>query len=153
MTDLITHEQIVAPKIIEINGVKMEVDLRTAKTVESYKVGDSVKILLKEYSDKYKSHIGVIIGFDAFEKLPTIIIAYLVISYNETELKFAYLNRESKDIEICAVNEHDISAEKSSIIEMFDGQTAKAQAKVDELKSKKEYFLTHFSKHFEQSID
>ena len=37
-------------RIVEIDGVKIEVDLRTAKRVDSYKVGDNVKILEKEKS-------------------------------------------------------------------------------------------------------
>ena len=54
-------------RIIEVNGVKMEIDLRNAKVVENYKVGDYVKVLIKEYNS-YKSYIGNIIGFDNFEK-------------------------------------------------------------------------------------
>lgn len=57
--------------IVEINGIKLEVDLRTAKRVEEYKVGDMVKVLKKEYGDSYKSYAGMIVGFDAFVALPT----------------------------------------------------------------------------------
>lgn len=31
-------------KIIEVNGIKMEIDLREAKIINNYKVGDSVKL-------------------------------------------------------------------------------------------------------------
>ena len=34
-------------RIVEIGGVKIEVDLRTAKRVDSYRVGDPVKVLTK----------------------------------------------------------------------------------------------------------
>lgn len=37
-------------RIIEINGVKLDVDLSQCKVVENYKVGDAVKVLVKEYS-------------------------------------------------------------------------------------------------------
>ncbi len=30
-------------RIIEVAGVKMEIDLRTAKKIENFKVGDNVK--------------------------------------------------------------------------------------------------------------
>ena len=38
-------------KTIEINGVKLEIDLRTAKRVDTFKIGDNVKVLKKEYGD------------------------------------------------------------------------------------------------------
>ena len=61
-------------RIIEIDGVKVEVDLRTAKRVDSFKVGDNIKILDKEY-DNYKVKPGIIVDFAEFQELPTIVIA------------------------------------------------------------------------------
>ena len=40
-------------RIVEIDGVKIEVDLRKAKRVDSFQVGDNVKILEKKYNDDY----------------------------------------------------------------------------------------------------
>ena len=102
-------------RIIEVNGVKMEIDLRTAKVVENYKVGDYVKILVKDYSG-YKSYIGNIIGFDNFEKNPTIVIAYLKNEYSTASIEFAYYNSQSEEIEITTLNEWDIPLKKSQII-------------------------------------
>ncbi len=61
-------------KIIEINSVKLEVDRRSAERVDQIQVGDRVKVLNKQYSD-YKVYHGVVIGFEPFEELPTIIVA------------------------------------------------------------------------------
>ena len=61
-------------RIVEIDGVKIEVDLRTAKRVDTYKVGDNVKILDKQYSD-YKVKPGIIVDFAEFQELPTMVIA------------------------------------------------------------------------------
>ena len=36
-------------RIIEINGIKMEVDLRNAKRIDTFKVGDPVKVLDMTY--------------------------------------------------------------------------------------------------------
>jgi len=33
-------------QIIEINGVKLEVDLSTAKRIDEFRVGDTVKVLI-----------------------------------------------------------------------------------------------------------
>jgi hypothetical protein len=54
-------------RVVEINGIKVEVDLRTAKRVDSYSVGTPVKLLKQEYSDTYTTYTGVIIGFDEFK--------------------------------------------------------------------------------------
>lgn len=93
--------------IIEINGIKLEVDLRTAKRVEHHKVGDPIKVLVKSYGDSYKSHVGIIVGFDEFVKLPTITIMYVDLGYSNAEVKFLSLNAESKDIELAPMDTFD----------------------------------------------
>jgi hypothetical protein len=135
-------------RIVEINGVKLEVDFRTAKSVESYKVGDPIKVLKKSYSDSYESYVGVIVGFDNFEKLPTIIIAYLKKSYADIELAYVYFNAQSEDVEICPSCEHDVGLTKSSVVERFDQEITTEQLKVAELIKKKQLFLKHFGKVF-----
>jgi len=134
-------------KVIEIKGVKVEVDLRTCKVIENYKVGDPVKILIKDYSS-YKSYAGVIIGFDDFKMLPTMVIAYLDNNYSTAEIKFAYLNSESKDIEICPLNSMDKFLDKSHAVGLLDQTIFKKEQEVAELKAKKEYFLKEFSCYF-----
>ena len=37
--------------IVEINGIKMEVDLRHATRVEEFKIGSKVKVLKKQYEN------------------------------------------------------------------------------------------------------
>ncbi len=134
-------------RIVEIEGVKIEVDMRTAKKVDSYKVGDNIKVLVKEYSG-YKSHAGVIVGFDDFQKLPTIIIAYVNTSSYETPIKFAYLNSDSKEVEICPSDPEEMPIDKNDVIEMINKKILKAEEEVRDLNSKKNYFLKHFALYF-----
>lgn len=107
-------------RIIEINGIKMEVDLRDVKIIENYKVGDNIKVLIKKYSDNYVSHVGVIIGFDNFEAHPTVVIAYLNVEYNKASIEFLYFNSHSKDVEITQLNDWDLPLQKSDVIEKFN---------------------------------
>lgn len=137
-------------RIIEVNGVKLEVDLRNAKRIDNFKVGDGVKILLKEYNDKYTSYLGTIVGFDAFENHPTIIVAYLKADYSSATINFAHINSESKDIEICAINDWDIPYTKSDIISKMDREMNKKEEELRELTEKKNYFLNAFGKYFEK---
>ena len=137
-------------RIIEVNGVKVEVDLREAKQVGSFKVGDSVKVLVKQYSD-YKSYFGVIAGFDAFKARPTIIVAYLDVSYSESSLKFVYLTQDTEDIEICAAKDEDIPVDKGEIMAQFQHAIDKKQEEVKDIERKRAYFLAHFSKFFKEA--
>lgn len=139
--------------IIEINGVKLEVDLRHAKKIEHLKVGDTVKVLKKEYGDSYKSLPGVIVGFDAFEKLPSLIVAHIGDRYSSSNIATFCYNAETKDIEIVAANEHDLSFDKTEILEKFDKEIAQKQLEIKELESKKKYFLHHFKKYFKDIGD
>ena len=49
-------------RIIEINGIKLEVDLTTAKRIDEFKVGDNVKVLRKSYNDTFEVLAGVILA-------------------------------------------------------------------------------------------
>lgn len=130
--------------IIEINGIKMEVDLRSAKKIETYKIGDNVKVLVKEYST-YASYPGVIIGFDGFAQLPTITVCYLKTGYN-AEVKFVYVNSETKDIEIVHMTDAD-KMELNLAPEQLDREILKKEAEIADLKAKKAYFLENFNRH------
>ena len=135
-------------RIIEVNGVKMEIDLRQAKVIDNYKVGDYVKILVKSYSD-YKSYIGNIIGFDNFKKNPTIVIAYLKNEYSTASIEFAYYNSTSEDIELTSLNDWDIPLKKSTILEQFNKEILKKEQEIQEMKNKANVFEQLFGKYFE----
>ena len=137
-------------RIIEINGVKLEIDLRNAKRVDQFKVGDPIKILLKGYND-YKSHLGMIVGFDEFDKHPTVIIAYIKAEYSSASIEFAYYNSESKDMEICPINEWDVPYSKVDIIDKMDREIDKKKEEIRGMEEKKNYFLNMFGKYFEKS--
>jgi hypothetical protein len=131
-------------RTIEIEGHKLEVDLRTAKTIEAYKVGDKVKVLTKNYSG-WQTHPGILVGIDAFKNLPTVVIAYIESVFSSTgEVKFAYLNAESKETEMCPMSEDDIMPNRATIIDFFDKSINQKQAEVDAIVARKEYFLRQY---------
>lgn len=130
-------------KIIEINGVKMEVDMRHATQVhDNIKIGSRVKVLDKEYSD-YKVHHGVVVAFDQFEELPTITVLALVQSYSGTEMKFYHINNISKT-EIVPATDWLPEAQKASVVEKLDSEVKKKEIEIEDLKSKKEFFLQQY---------
>lgn len=135
-------------QVIEVNGVKLEIGLRYARKIDHFKIGDKVKILIKEYSS-YKSCPGIIAGFDAFTERPTIIVAYIDMNYREAALKFAHINKDSEGIEICPAHEFELQFSKADMLSFMDSEIQRVEISANELRKKKEYFLENFNKYFE----
>lgn len=135
-------------QVVEINGIKLEVDMRTARRIENYKIGDRVKVLVKEYS-RYTPYPGVIVAFDMFKKMPTITVAYVKDSYSNTTLEFAYISGgDNEDQPEIAPYNDDILVDKADVLEKLDGEIIKKEAEIEDLQRKKAYFLKNFNKYF-----
>lgn len=135
-------------QIIEINGVKLDIDTRVAKRIDAIKVGTRVKVLKKEYSS-YKVHHGIVIGFEPFKALPTIVIACALVEFNVAKIDFVYYNSESKDVEVVvALDDDEAALDKNTFIAQVDREIAAYQAKIKELEEKKDYFLSKFKSYW-----
>ena len=135
-------------RIVEIDGVKIEVDLRTAKRVDSYKVGDNVKILERESSD-YKVKPGIIVDFAEFNELPTIVIAVFEEGsyYSRPSIKFINYNaKTSEKIEMVPASEDEIKVSRDSVIEMFEREISKRKNELLDLQNQLDYFMEKFLK-------
>ena len=136
--------------IIDVGGIKMEIDLRQAKVIDQYKVGDNIKVLVKEYGEKFKSFIGTIIGFDNFKTNPTIVIAYLQTEYGSATIKYLYYNSLTKEAEICPLNDWDLPVTKQQVLDRFQSEIEKAKRKIAETEQKQRLFEQLFGKYFEK---
>ena len=135
-------------RIVEIDGVKIEVDLRTAKRVDSYKVGDNVKILEKESSD-YKVKPGIIVDFAEFNELPTIVIAVFEEGgyYSRPSIKFINYNaKTSEKIEMVPASEDEIKVSRDSVVEMFEREISRKKNELLDLQNQLDYFMEKFLK-------
>lgn len=138
--------------IIEINGVKMEVDLRHAKRIEHLQVGSRVKCLVKGYGSEFNVHPGVIVGFEPFEKLPSIVVAYLKDDYSTASLVFKSYNAQCSDFEIVAdLDNNALEVDKANIIAKFDREAEKKRMELEELESRKKFFLKKFGVYFTET--
>jgi hypothetical protein len=137
-------------RVIEIGGIKMEVDMRHVKKVEHYKVGTNIRVLVKDYSE-YKSYGGVIIGFEEFKTRPSILIAYIKVSYGDSSLHFITYNSDTKDVEICLAEESFVPFEKSRVLECLNNSIQVAKEALLEAQNKKDYFEKNFNKYFEDT--
>lgn len=133
-------------RIVEIDGVKVEVDLRQAKRVDSFRVGDNIKILDRENSD-YKVKPGIIVDFAEFQELPTIVIAVFEDgSYWSTpSIKFIHYNaKTSEKVEIVPASEDEIKLSKDGVIEKFEREIHKKKNEYTDLQNQLDYFKKHF---------
>lgn len=138
-------------QVIEIKGVKFEVDLREAKRIHEYRVGDPVKVLVKEYQDNWKSYTGIIADFIEFQNQPTIVIAYLKIDYSEAKIEFVNINTNTKEeIEIAPLSIYEVEIKKSDVMSMMDKQIEKKREEINEIEYKKNLFEANFGKFFKE---
>lgn len=132
--------------IIEINGVKMEVDLRHAKIVhQNLRVGSKVKVLEKGGYSGPVVHAGVIVGFEPFVELPTIVVAYVKSGYSAESLSFAYINAKSAEKwELVPSIDDHLPIVKADVLAQFDREIEKKENEARDLKAKRDFFLRHF---------
>jgi hypothetical protein len=136
--------------IIEINGIKMEIDLRHAVRIDKLQVGDRVKVLTKNYTD-YKVYAGIIVGFEPFQNLPTIIVAYVVNDYSTADVKFLYFNSQTKETEIVkAIDNDEMDIDKAAMLKAFDRDIAKHERDIENIREKRDYFLGQFRSYWHQ---
>lgn len=139
--------------VIEINGIKMEVDLRHATRVDTLAVGSKVKLLQKAASySSTEVYPGVVVGFEPFKDLPTIIVCYLKASYGDASLEFAYINSETTEkYDIVVSVDEELPIEKSDVLSKMDKEITKKKTEIENIELKRRYFLEHFNKYFEPS--
>ena len=137
-------------RIVEIEGVKIEVDMRTARRVEEMRIGTKVKVLVTTSYGGPQVHSGVIVGFEPFEKLPTIVVAYLVTDFSKTELKFLHYNAKSKEgHELVAAADGVLDLDKEMVMSQFEREIATHEVAIEAVKERRAYFERHFQQYWE----
>lgn len=143
-------------RIVEIDGVKIEVDLRTAKRIDTFKVGDNVKVLCKTYNDGFEVKPGIITDFANFKEKPAIVVAvFNEGSWGSTpSISFIHLyeGMENK-YEIILADEEELRLTKEGVIEKFEREIQKKKNEAQDLQNQLEYFKKHFLKTQEQVIE
>lgn len=139
-------------RTIEVGGVKIDVDLRHAERHETMRVGDKVKLLVKE--GKFESggdnvYPGAIVGFEPFKDRPTIIVTYLKTEHSKTSVEYAYINSESEKYDIVLAVDDDLPMTKADIVDKLDATIFKAEAELQTARALKASFLRHFGRWFE----
>ena len=139
-------------RIVEINGMKMEIDLRTAKKIDTFRVGDPVKVLDMNYQSPVIK-AGVIVGFAEFSKHAAIEI--MVLSDNYSGVDFNFITVKSGDeckYEIVHYNNYEKIFTQSNVVDKFAREIEKKKIEIAELERKMKYFINDFQKAFEKIL-
>lgn len=139
-------------RTIEVNGVKMEVDMRYAKRIDTFKVGDTVKVLDKR-NGKNEMRSGVIADFANFKDLPTMMVAVYrrpEYSWNAPSIEFIPYNSDTQDIEIVGVSNEELQVTHGSVVEMFDMEIQKKYAELLDLQAKRDTFVKYFVPNYDE---
>lgn len=130
---------------VTVNGVKFEVDMRYAKRIDTFKVGDTVKVL-DQRNDRNEMRTGVITDFADFKDLPTIMVAiYKAGDYwSKPTIEFIPYNSDTKGIEIVGVSQEEIMVSHETIVNKFDDEIVKKRDELNDLIVKRDTFVKYF---------
>jgi hypothetical protein len=134
---------------LEVAGQKFEFSEPQVTRVETLKLGDTVKILVKEgYPPDRKSvvHPGIVVGFEPFKDLPTVLVAYLDLGYNGG-IKTIAFNAESVDTQMVkAIGDFSRDLNVSVVREKLYGAVTKAEVALADARHQLELFDERFAK-------
>lgn len=136
-------------RIVEIDGVKIEVDMRTAKRIDTFAVGDNVKVLCKDYSNEYKVKPGIITDFANFKEKPTIVVAVFNEGRWDTSpsIEFIHIYDGMGDkYEIVFADDEELRLTKDGVVEKFEREIQKKRNEAQDLQNQLDYFKKNFLK-------
>jgi hypothetical protein len=134
-----------------VGAVTVAASREAAIRAEVLKIGDPVRVLVKASYGDPKVHTGVIVGFEPFKELPTVIVAYVETDWSKSELKILAYSDKTTDVELIAAPPNvNIDIERSRVLDYFNSEERKKLAELDELKAKRAYFDRYFGKFFAQ---
>ncbi len=137
-------------KQVEVNGMILEFDEKVLLKQE-VRVGDSVQLLVEEYSTP-KLYTGVITQILPFnEKLPAIEVMYVENNYSSFEIRKKLItNNDNEKAKIIKVDDTFLPFTKERAIDMLDAEIRKKQDELRVAEEKKEYFLKYYNKYFHE---
>lgn len=132
-------------RVIEVNGVKLEVDMRYARRIDEFKVGDTVKVLDKR-NGKNEMRTGVITDFANFKDLPTIMVAIYKEStyWDKPSIEFFPYNADTEGIEIVGVSAEEVIVSRETIVQKFNDEITKKRDELNDLIIKRDTFVKYF---------
>jgi hypothetical protein len=140
-----------AREIVRFGNFEMDVEVTQVNRIESFKVGDAVKLLKKKGSYNQASTMaGVIVGFDNFESSPAIVVLTMEQSYSDVNFSFITITSESEDYDMIHYSGYEQLFTRDNVMRIFDRKIAEAEMKLNEMNAKRSYFDQKFASAFEK---
>jgi hypothetical protein len=94
------------------------------------------------------------VGFEPFENLPSIVVAYLETDYSSASIKFKSYNAKTKDFEIVADIDHNsLEVNKQDILAKMERELEKKRMEIEEIEQKRDFFLKKFGVFFSDVLE
>lgn len=147
-----TQEVLAAQGAKKVGEVMIMPPANTMSRVESLRIGDPVKVLQKpaSYSTDMKVYYGVVVAFELFKKLPTLVILYAESGYASCDLKTLYYNEkvaskeDAPEIIRCPPSDIQRASVATDFRRSIQVEREKLQAQMRELDFKEKYFVEYF---------
>lgn len=133
-------------RIIEIDGMKVEIDLESARRIDTFHIGDNVRVLDKTGSNTIV-RCGIITAFNNFKDEPCITVAVYKDGdyWSPPKIDFIYIHSGmDSEYEIVLASDDEIRVSGEGVIQRFDSVIWRKQKEADDLKAQRDYFVEYF---------
>lgn len=134
-------------KIIEINGVKMEIMPQEIKTIQHFKVGERVKLFKKEYSS-WKVMPAIITGITVTDDVSILEILGLIMTYSDVKVERIILTSAdtAREVFIAKIDDYEFNYSQDTAIELLDKNIDKALTAYEGARLAKQIYWDNFLK-------
>lgn len=145
------NETTATRNIVRIGNIEMDVAVTSMRSIQTFKVGDPVKLLKKagSYSSQ-ETMAGVIVSFDNYESAPAIVVLAMTSSYNDVNFQFVTITEMGKEYDMIHYSGYEQLFTRDNVMRIFDRKVAEMELKINEMKAKRAYFDQHFASAFEK---
>jgi hypothetical protein len=131
-------------RLVQIGNVQVEVDLASARPANAFRIGDTVRVLEKDYSG-IKSFTGFITEFIEHRGYPAVIVAIIKRAYDKSiKVEFATYNEDSTNLQLVPLMVREFDRDEA--LSVLDAQIAHDRAELQELNRKRTAFAFAFGR-------
>lgn len=135
-------------RLVQIGSVQVEVDLASARPASCFRIGETVRVLEKDYSS-IKSYTGFIVEFvEAFRK-PALLVAVVRPEYGRA-LSVDFVTYTGDDDRLALMPLHVRDFDLDEALSILDAQIARDRATLQDLMHRRNAFAHAFGRHDER---
>lgn len=147
----IAEENVGNAGLISFGNAFFSANVLQIKKIESYSIGDAIKVLKKKgsYTDA-KVTPGVIVSFDEFKSHKAIVVMLLEEDYSSANIEFITIQENDEKYEFIPYDGMSAMFQKDTVVQKFDRMIEKKQMELTELQAKRSYFVQGFAAAFDK---